>query len=141
MRALREREGGFRDVLAEKHPRCEVVGVLEAPDELRVTEFLKELVKRCPEFAGLYVVSTGNRGAAATLAALGRSDSTIVITHEPTPVRRQRLKGGAIDTIIDQNPELEAQTAVEVLAHHFGRLESAPKQTATPPTLFLRESC
>jgi LacI family transcriptional regulator len=116
MLALRERENGFRDVVAERHPRCEVVGVLEASDDVRVTELLRDLIERRPELAGLYVVSTGNRAVAATLAALGRTYSTTVITHELTPVRRRLLKAGAIDAIIDQNPELEAQTAVELAA-------------------------
>jgi LacI family transcriptional regulator len=64
-----------------------------------------------------------------------------MITHELTPARRVLLKRGLIDAIIDQHPDLEAQTAVEVLAHHFGRLESPPTQLTTPFTIFFRENC
>jgi hypothetical protein len=62
-------------------------------------------------------------------------------THELTSARRILLKTGAIDAIIDKNPELEAQTAVEFMAHHFGRLEAVPRPLTTPLTLFFRENC
>jgi hypothetical protein len=37
-----------------------------------------------------------------------------------------------IDAVIDQNPELEVLTALEVLAHHFGRLEKPTKPARYP---------
>jgi LacI family transcriptional regulator len=64
-----------------------------------------------------------------------------MITHELTPDRRQLLLEGSIDAIIDQNPELEALTAIEALAHHFGRLDAPPARLITPFTLFFRENC
>mgnify|MGYP001765639119 CR=1 FL=1 len=63
-----------------------------------------------------------------------------MITHELTPDRRALLKQGLLDAIIDQDPELEALTAVETLAHHFGRLEAPPMRLTTPFTLFFREN-
>jgi LacI family transcriptional regulator len=86
-------------------------------------------------------VSTGNRAIAAALDALGRGLATIMITHELTPARRELLKRGLVDAIIDQHPDLEEQTAVEVLAHHFGRLEAPPTRLMTPFTIFFRENC
>jgi LacI family transcriptional regulator len=141
MLALRERELGFRDVLAERHPDCRVVSVVETSDGKRGGELFREAVEERPKIVGVYVVSTGSRSIAAALAALGRSASTTVITHELTPARRTLLKTGAIDAIIDQNPEVQAQTAVEFMAHHFGRLEAAPRPLTTPLTLFFRENC
>ncbi len=142
MLALREREQGFRAVLAARHPRCRLVELIEMRDGGdSAGAFLVEAIARRPEVAGVYVVSTGNRSIAAALDRLGRSLSTVVITHELTPARRALLKAGAIDAIIDQNPDHEAQTAVEVLAHAFGRLEAAPAPLTTPFTLFFRENC
>jgi LacI family transcriptional regulator len=142
MLALREREVGFRTVLMERHPRCRLVELIETHDlGESAGALLRDAITRRPAIAGIYVVSTGNRSIAATLDRLGRSASTVVITHELTPARRELLKAGLIDAIIDQNPEFEAQTAVELLAHHFGRLEVAPARLTTPFTLFLRENC
>jgi LacI family transcriptional regulator len=142
MLALREREQGFRAALAERHPRCKLVELIETHDGGQSAgALLRDAIARRPEIAGVYVVSTGNRSIAAALENLGRSLSTVVITHELTPARRALLKTGSIDAVIDQNPDHEAQTALEVLAHHFGRLEAAPAQLTTPFTLFLRENC
>ena len=142
MLALRERERGFRSVLAERHPQCRLIEVIETRDEgERAGELIREAIIRRPGIVGIYTVSTGNRAIASVLDALGRGLSTIMITHELTPARRVLLKRGFIDAIIDQHPDLEAQTAVEVLAHHFGRLESPPTRLTTPFTIFFRENC
>jgi LacI family transcriptional regulator len=45
MLALRERELGFRDVLAERHPDCRAVGVVETSDGKRGGELLREAVE------------------------------------------------------------------------------------------------
>jgi LacI family transcriptional regulator len=142
MLALREREAGFRAVLTERHPRCGLVELIETHGlGESAGALLRDVIARRPAIAGIYVVSTGNRSIAAALDRLGRSTSTVVITHELTPARRELLKAGLIAAIIDLNPEFEAQTAVEMLAHHFGRLEDAPARLTTPFTLYLRENC
>jgi LacI family transcriptional regulator len=142
MLALREREEGFRAVLAERHPRCRLVELIETRDlGESAGALLRDAIGRRPDIAGAYVVSTGNRSIAAALENLGRHLSTVVITHELTPARRDLLKAGAIDAVIDQNPDHEALTAIEVLAHRFGRLEAAPAELTTPFTLYFRENC
>ena len=86
------------------------------------------------------MTSTGNRAIADMLAARGLAQSTVIVTHELTSDRRTLLRQGVIDAIIDQNPELEAFTVVETLAHHFGRLDAPPTRLTTPFTLFFREN-
>jgi LacI family transcriptional regulator len=136
------RERGCRAVLRERHPQCRLVEVIETRDlGDRAGELLQEAIGRYPRIVGVYNVSTGNRAIAATLVRLGRSASTIMITHELTPARRQLLREGVIDAIIDQNPELEAEIAIETLAHHFGRLEAPPTRLITPFTISFRENC
>jgi LacI family transcriptional regulator len=48
---------------------------------------------------------------------------------------------GLIDAIIDQNPELEVRTAVEVIAAHFGRLDAPPGSAVTPVQIHMIENC
>jgi LacI family transcriptional regulator len=128
--------------LLERHPECRLVDVIETRDGGdRAGELLRDAIERRPGIAGVYTVSTGNRAIAAALDKVGRASSVVVITHELTVARRELLKRGVIDAIIDQHPDLEAQTAVEVLAHHFGRLEAPPSQLTTPFTIYFRENC
>ena len=46
-----------------------------------------------------------------------------------------------IDAIIDQNPDFEVRTAVEVIAAHFGRLDAPPPATVTPVQTHMIENC
>jgi LacI family transcriptional regulator len=64
----------------------------------------------------------------------------VLITHELTERRRELLREGRLDAVIDQNPELAVNRAVELLARHFGRIDEAVSPT-TPFTLYLRENC
>jgi LacI family transcriptional regulator len=52
------------------------------------------------------------------------------------------LRDGILDAVIDQNPRLEAQRAIEALARHFKRLDSETKlEEYTPFNIFIRENC
>ncbi len=141
MVALREREEGFASILAARHPACRLAAVLDTLGRRDLAaELVRERIDRHGPVAGIYVTSTGNRAIADMLASRGLDQSTVMITHELTADRRLLLKQGIIDAIIDQNPEHEAFTAVETLAHHFGRLDTPPTRLVTPFTLFLREN-
>ena len=69
----------------------------------------------------------------------------IIITHELTPDRRRLLKEGALDAVIDQNPEHEAMVAVRAMANHFGRMTKEvgndSDATRTEIRIFMRENC
>jgi LacI family transcriptional regulator len=136
-----EREMGFRSVLRERHPKCRVVAVLESREQKETAgELVGEVLRTRPEIAGIYNVSAGNRAIAATLRKAGRVGRTVFITHELTAERRALLKEGMLDAIIDQNPEIEVMTAVETLAHHFGRRDTPPLTNITPLDILIRES-
>jgi hypothetical protein len=86
---LREREAGFRAVLKERHPRCGLVELIETHNlGESAGALLRDVIARRPAIAGIYVVSTENRSIASALDRLGRSTSTVVITHELTPARK-----------------------------------------------------
>lgn len=136
-----EREMGFRSVLRERHPKCRVVAVLESREQTETAgELVAEVLRTRPGIAGIYNVSAGNRAIAATLLKAGSVGRTVFITHELTADRRALLKEGVLDAIIDQNPEIEVMTAVETLAHHFGRRDTPPPTKITPFDILIRES-
>ncbi len=84
-----------------------------------------------PGIRGVYNVSAGAPPVVAALKALGRED-VVFVTHELTPDRRELLRQGRIDAIIDQNPEFEVRAAVETMASLTGRLEGPSSTTITP---------
>lgn len=137
-----EREMGFRAVLAERHSHCRLLTVLETREQPnKAGELVEGILKHSPEVAGIYNLSTGDPGIVEALRHFKRTDKTVFITHELTGERKTLLLEGVIDAIIDQNPELEAMTAVQLLAKHFGRSTDREINTTTPIGIYVRENC
>ena len=137
-----EREMGFRAVLAERHPQCRLLTVLETREQPeKAGELVAAILKQTPNVAGVYNLSAGDSSIVGALRHFGRAGKTVLITHELTPERKALLQEGVIDAIIDQNPELEAMTAVQLLARHFGRCGDEALPTMTPARIYIRENC
>ena len=136
-----ERETGFRSVLRERYPRCRVRDVLQSQERgERAGDLVFRALKSNPEIRGVYNATAGAQPVVDAIRALGRAGQVVFITHELTEERRRLLREGFIDAIIDQDPELEVRTAVEVLAEHFGRLETPPGSTVTPVHIHMIEN-
>ncbi|WP_424931237.1 LacI family DNA-binding transcriptional regulator [Amaricoccus macauensis] len=138
-----DREIGFRAVLRERFPACEIVEILESAESAeRAGDLIYRTLKQQPDIRGIYNVTAGNFAIAQCIKALGLQEKVTFITHELTPLRRQLLRTGVLDAVIDQNPRLEAIRAIEVLARHFKRSEhDAPMADFTPFDIYLRENC
>ncbi|WP_171060689.1 LacI family DNA-binding transcriptional regulator [Poseidonocella sp. HB161398] len=138
-----DREIGFRSVLRERFPACRIVEILESEEDRdRAGRLVRRALADDSEIRGIYNVSAGNHAMAQSLRALGLEAQVTFITHELTPVRRQLLRDGLLDAVIDQNPRLEAIRAVDILADHFRRSEKPLAETPfTPFEIYLRENC
>lgn len=136
-----ERESGFRGVLRRRFPNCEVVATVESQEQQERTEKLtRETFKRFPNLRGIYNISVGSRGIAAALKALGKGGDVILISHEMTEVHRELLTDGLMDAVLDQNPQVEALRAVQLLLHYNRRVPDAEVPLETPVTIYLREN-
>lgn len=138
-----EREMGFRAVLRERFQACQIVATLEsAEDQTRAADLTYQALQDFPRTRGIYNVSAGNLAIARVIQKLGRASNIAMITHELTPIRQQMLRDGILDAVIDQNPRLEAQRALEAIARHFQRLDTAGATSEyTPFSIVLRENC
>nr|WP_314256336.1 LacI family DNA-binding transcriptional regulator [uncultured Devosia sp.] len=108
-----DRLAGFRDVLTEEFPRIDIIGPVEGHDERGETQvIIGDLLNRYPDLAGLYNLGAGNAGLVAALDASSRAGQIRVIAHELTEPTRRGLQSGAIDLILDQNPDGEIREAI-----------------------------
>ncbi len=113
LRDHRDRLEGFRTTIAAEFPAVTLVGPIEGHDERAETEALvTQLLNAHPDLAGIYNLGAGNAGLVAALQASHRSGSIRVIAHELTEPTRQGLKSGAIDVVLDQNPDGEIRAAI-----------------------------
>lgn len=137
-----EREIGFRAVLAERFPQCRLLAVLETKEQPEQAERLVgEMLSGQKGITGIYNVSAGDQEIARAIKSRRPKQPLTFITHELTPERRQLLLDGALDVVIDQNPALEASTAMELIAGHFGRMECKVASFTTPIHIYTRENC
>jgi LacI family transcriptional regulator len=138
-----ERELGFRSVLRERFPACTIAASLESgEDQVRAGEVVYRALRNDPGVRGVYNISAGNLAIAKAIRSLGLEHTIVMITHEITSERRQMLREGILDAVIDQNPRLEAQRAIEVLGRHFKRTENENRlEEYTPLNIFIRENC
>jgi len=136
-----QREIGFRASLAQRHPLCRVVSVLEAREQPELAgAMVARTLRAHPDLRGIYNLAAGDQEIVDAVENGKTSDRVIIVTHELTPDRRRLLKAGSIDAVIDQNPEHEALTAVRALATHFGRTTKA-ESIRTEIRIFMRENC
>jgi LacI family transcriptional regulator len=108
-----DRLAGFHAALSAEFPAITMVGPLEGHDETVETESLvTALLAEHPDLAGLYNLGAGNSGLVKALDNSGRAGAIRVIAHELTAATRQGLIGGAIDVVLDQNPDGEIREAI-----------------------------
>lgn len=138
LRDHRERLEGFSTVMAEEYPAITLVGPSEgADDNDRTAEAATALLAKHPDLGGLYNLGAGNAGL---LRALGKTRRRPrVIAHELTDPTREALRSGAIDVVLDQNPDGEIRAAIaaaKALAHGHGEEHAEPIEIG----IFLRDN-
>lgn len=135
----RQREMGFRSVIAERHPHLSVLQVHETrEDPARAVAYVKEQVQR-GNVAGIYNSSNGNRVISDYLEQAGKS-SIVFINHELTERTRAHLMNGVVDVIIDHNTDNECLNAVEYLLHCNHRVAADEMIERNNLNLYFRET-
>ena len=141
LRDHQERLDGFRTGLAAEYPGLTLVGPLEGHDDPDATaRLVAALLAEYGDLAGLYNLGAGNAGLVAALRASGRAGRLRVIAHELTASTRNGLCNGAIDVVLDQNPDGEIR---EVIAAARGLALDNARPANTDPIeirIFLRDN-
>ncbi len=121
-----ERVNGLRSFLAESGCRHVIARIVEGGDDaVRSEARLKAAFADHPGTVAVYNVGAGNRGVAAAIRANILPKRPIFIGHELTRFTWGILREGLMTLTIDQNPELQAQFALDVLLSHFGFASAA----------------
>jgi len=134
-----QRREGFEAVLGAEFPHHTLVGPLEGfDDDARTETAALELLKR--PVTGIYNLGAGNAGLLRALQKTGLGGKVRVVAHELTPATRTGLSSGAIDVVIDQNPDGEIAAALSV-AHSLALGQESDRQPAPIEIgLYLRDN-
>ncbi|MDC9822568.1 LacI family DNA-binding transcriptional regulator [Devosia sp. ZB163] len=108
-----QRREGFEAVLKSEFAGHEIVGPFEGfDDDARTEAAAAELLSR--PLAGIYNLGAGNDGLIRALESSGQAGKVRVVAHELTAATRKGLASGAIDVVIDQNPDGEIAAALAI---------------------------
>ena len=136
-----ERRQGFRDVLAEDFPGCNIAVEINNRDQgpIAADGVATALMTR-RDIRGVYNISQGNDEIARRLKQIGVTKDFFFVCHDLTQTTKTLLLSRQIDVVIDQDPALEARRAMEIVLHHYGRLEGRSVDGRTPIRVFFREN-
>jgi LacI family transcriptional regulator len=136
-----ERRQGFRDVLAQDFPRCNVAVEINNLDQGQIAaDGVVTSLTSHHDVRGIYNISQGNDEIIQRLTQRGIKKNFFFICHDLTATTKSLLLSRQIDVVIDQDPALEARRAMEIVLQHYGRLDRRPIDGGTPIRVFFREN-
>ncbi len=116
-----ERENGFRDTIAQKHPALRIVafqyGMSDRSKSLAIAE---DILTAHPDLAGIFCTNeAGTLGAVQGVKSKGVVGRVKVVGFDTSPTLLEDLRSGCLDSLIVQNPfrmgYLAVQTIVDAL--------------------------
>ncbi|PRY87372.1 LacI family DNA-binding transcriptional regulator [Donghicola tyrosinivorans] len=132
---------GFRDVIAERFPGCNLLPLRESRDSgSRAAALVGDTLAAHPDLAAIYNASAGTMPIADLLKRQGLAGQVMFFTHELTSERRALLANGVLDAVLDQDPVKEVAIALHVVADAFGRSPLKVESTEPPVRIYFRES-
>jgi LacI family transcriptional regulator len=117
-RAHEERELGFLQLLQERFPDMEVVGLREGhDDEAKTYRQAKAILASHPDLAGIYNIGGGPAGIARALGETGRRRDIVFVGHGLTTETRDLLIDGTMDAVITQSPQSMLMDCIAIFSN------------------------
>jgi LacI family transcriptional regulator len=137
-----QRVSGFRDRIIDHGSRIRIAAVLEGHDDSSLSaRLLADAMAGRTDIVGIYNAGGANGAVEAALAAAQLARQAIFIGHELTDHTRRLLQEGTMTLAIDQNPELQARRAINILLRRFGYVEEIVGSGEVPFVIYGPENC
>jgi LacI family transcriptional regulator len=140
-RAHFDRVEGCRAGLERETPQMPIAAILEGRDEDdRAARLVKKALTDHPDVVALYNTGGAVAAVASVLRRWGKPGDLVYVGHELSPGNAELLREGVLTIAIDQQFELQARRALELLLHRLGYMETPPVSAQVPFTLHTREN-
>lgn len=124
--AHRQRVQGFLDVMRARAPELKVSQALECHDDDALNGLaVRKALQKDPELAAIYTTGSGSAGIHRVLCETGARP--VWIGHEASQQHSDMLKEGVLSLVLDQDPEGQAEAAIQHLLYANGDLDVPPK--------------
>ncbi|MDW4499955.1 LacI family DNA-binding transcriptional regulator [Sulfitobacter sp. D35] len=109
----REREAGFREVMAQRYPEFKLLPAIETEENSdRSYRMTTRLLDRTEALRGIYCIGAGREGIVRALHEGGEGARPFVVMHDLTESSAAWLAQDRIDAVIDQNARMVGEQAV-----------------------------
>ena len=134
-------EIGFRSYFRELAPRFQLLEPISTFEKSQFAyEGMKDLHKRHPDLAGVYVAGGGMEGVIEALRESGRGQDVVAVCNEMIPETRSALIDGTLDLVISTPVPLLAERAVEVMIKAMPRKDDSQTRVVLPFELYNSEN-
>lgn len=121
--AHQQRVGGFLEVLRERAPHLKIDGPVECyDDDAQTAGAVRDALKRSGELVAVYNTGCGSMGIRRAL--LEKDSRPVWLTHEASQQHAQLLREGLLSLVLDQDPESQAEAAIQHLLYANGDLDA-----------------
>ena len=112
-----ERENGFRETVARKFPRLEVVDFQYGmSDRARSAAVVQDIVAAHPELSGIFCSNeSGTLGAVQAVKSRGMAGKIKIVGFDASPALIEDLQAGNLDALVLQNPFRMGYLGVEAI--------------------------
>ncbi len=136
-----ERVTGFTDAMGEQFPDIEVLAPLRGRDLEDVSyDLVRRALRTTSDVVGIYNSGGASEALVAAIHDAGRAGEMVFIGHELTDANRGFLDEGAMDIVIDQDPDRQSETALRHLLSGAGIIDTSVPQGPVPFKIFTREN-
>jgi LacI family transcriptional regulator len=140
-RAHAQRVSGFRDRIEGHESGAAIAAVLEGFDDRMLSaQLLADAVRRFPDVVGIYNTGGANRAVESVLKSSELAGKVVFIGHELNMHTRRMLCEGTMTLAIDQNPELQARRAINILLRRFGYVDEIVGANEVPFVIYAPEN-
>lgn len=140
-RAHRDRSNGFLSALAQRFAHLDCLPVVQVHDDPDQAFAAVDSALRMPHaapLAGIYNSGAGSQGIAQALHS--HALRTVWMGHELSDEHRSHLVSGAMDLVIDQDPDGQILSGMQYLLHANKWLDQAPLSRPTDFRLYCAEN-
>jgi len=120
--AHQQRVAGFLQVLGERAPQLTVLGPVECHDDACTARAVQDALATGAPLHAIYNTGAGSEGIRQALLEHGAAPAWI--THEASEQHAELLREGLLSLVLDQDPEGQAEAAIQHLLYANGDLDA-----------------
>ena len=141
IRAHSDRVIAFQKILSERFSRLKLDIIIEGWDDFeRTGRFLREYLHKNPPPVAIYDTTATAREVGRVLKEFGLAGKVVFVGHEITRATIELLRERVMTLVIDQNPELHARRALQILLYQLGYSDISPPPPAIPFSIVTPEN-